>query len=91
LVTGAVPTADIEALIAHGVRRDGRDYKTLSKRPDRDGYQQFLVNLVSSTLGKETCASLSIHFHPAAGGNTTQELGTRESVEYVQARWPGLR
>jgi hypothetical protein len=93
------------------------DYGTFSKRPDRDGYQQFLINLVSSSLGKGACAALSVSFQPlrtkevcvvrvepgssptyfADGqqtrfflrtGNTTQELGTRDSVEYVRARWP---
>jgi hypothetical protein len=56
-----------------GVSDDGQilgleaDYKTLSKRPDRDGYQQFLVNLLSSTMGKETCSFLSISFQPIDG------------------------
>jgi hypothetical protein len=43
------------------------DYATLGKRPDRDGYQQLLVQLVSSTLGKAACANLSISFQPAQG------------------------
>jgi predicted HTH transcriptional regulator len=43
------------------------DYGTLGKRPDRDGYQQFLVQLVSGTLGKNICADLSISFHPVQG------------------------
>ncbi len=93
-----------------------KDYKTLSKRPDRDGYQQFLVNLVSSSMGKDSCACLSVSFQPANGqeicvvrvnrssrpvyiqdgqqtrfyvrtGNATQELGTRESVDYISQRW----
>ncbi len=93
------------------------DYNTLSRRADRDGYQQFLVNLLSAALGKGVCALLSILFQPLKGkevciihvdpghapayvegggqthfylrsSNTTQELGTRESVEYVQTRWP---
>jgi hypothetical protein len=40
------------------------DYATLGRRPDRDGYQQFLVQLVSGTLGKNVCADLSISFLP---------------------------
>jgi hypothetical protein len=40
------------------------DYATLGKRPDRDGYQQFLVQLVSGSLGKNVCADLSISFLP---------------------------
>jgi len=43
------------------------DYRTLGKRPDRDGYQQFIVTLVSTNIGKEACASLSISFHAAEG------------------------
>lgn len=43
------------------------DYKTLSTRPDRDGYQQFLVNLLSSALGKDRCAILSISFTAVEG------------------------
>jgi hypothetical protein len=105
-----------------GLADDGKiigleqDYKTLSKRPDRDGYQQFLVNLVSDAMGKAVCASLSISFHPIEGkeicliraqasptpvyvkdnqqtrfylraGNTTQELSTKESVDYTKTRW----
>lgn len=56
-----------------GVADDGQalglepDYKTLSKRPDRDGYQQSLVQLVSNSLGKNACAELSISFHPLQG------------------------
>ena len=93
------------------------DYGTLSKRQDCDGYQQFLVNLLSASLGKEACAKLSISFASVEGkdvsivkvpkgtkpvyvadgqqtkfylrtGNTTQELTTKESIEYVNSRWP---
>jgi hypothetical protein len=38
------------------------DYETLSKRPDKDGYQQFLVNLISLTMGKVASTSVSIGF-----------------------------
>jgi hypothetical protein len=107
-----------------GVADDGKvvglepDYKTLGKRPDRDGYQQFLITLMSETIGKDQCASLAITFHPVEGkevcairatpgarpvyvkdnqqtrfylrtGNATQELSTKESVDYIKARWPG--
>lgn len=94
-----------------------QDFKTLGKRPDRDGYQQMLVNLVSSSMGKEACSYLSISFHPIDGkevcmvaveqspkpiyvsdsgatrfyirtGNTTQELSTKDTVEYIRNRWP---
>jgi hypothetical protein len=43
------------------------DYATLGKRPDRDGYQQFLVQLVSNALGKGACVDLAISFHPVQG------------------------
>lgn len=93
-----------------------KDYQTLSTRPDRDGYQQFLVNLLSSSLGKDVCASLSIAIQSVDGkdicaiqvprsgnavyvregqlmrffartGNTTQELNTKEAVEYTAKHW----
>lgn len=93
------------------------DFKTLSKRPDRDGYQQFIVSIVSEAIGREFCASLSVSFLPDQGkevclvrveqapvpayvrdgqatrlyvrtGNSTNELGAKESVSYVQTRWP---
>ncbi len=44
------------------------DLKTLGRRPDRDGYQQFLVNLLSVAFGKDVVAGLSISFHAADGG-----------------------
>jgi hypothetical protein len=43
------------------------DYRTLSQRPNQDGYQQFLVNLLSNSLGKVPCSSVSIEF--SAPGN----------------------
>jgi hypothetical protein len=43
------------------------DYATLGKRPDRDGYQQFLVQLISATLGKNVVADLAIEFLPHKG------------------------
>jgi len=57
-----------------GVADDGEvlgldaDYKTLTKLPDSDGYQQFLMTLLSNGVGKvPTSASLSISFHTLAG------------------------
>ena len=38
------------------------DYQTLSTRPNRDGYSQFLISLFSSSFGKDVSASLSITF-----------------------------
>lgn len=40
----------------------GHDFKTLSKHPDRDGYQQFLINLVTKTLGKVAATFVKIGF-----------------------------
>lgn len=39
-----------------------QDYGTLSTRPNQDGYEQFLVNLFSTSFGKDVSASLSISF-----------------------------
>ena len=56
-----------------GVNDDGsivgleNDYKTLGKRPDHDGYQQFLVTLVSNTLGKVACAAVKFEFSDQSG------------------------
>jgi hypothetical protein len=92
------------------------DYKTLHQRPNRDGYQQFLVNLISTTMGKVACSSVKLEFVSCDGadvcivhcapspravyvqdsqhakfylrtGNATQELSTKDSVEYVASRW----
>ena len=40
-----------------------KDYATLHERPDRDGYQQFLVNLYSMSLGRDVGSNISISFH----------------------------
>ncbi len=40
-----------------------KDYATLSARPDRDGYYQFLVNLFSSSFGRDIGGSMSVSFH----------------------------
>ena len=40
-----------------------KDYATLSARPDRDGYYQFLVNLYSSSLGRDIGINVSAAFH----------------------------
>jgi hypothetical protein len=93
-----------------------RDYETLGKRKDRDGYQQFLINLISKTLGKVACSAVKIEFASRDGrdvclvrcspsprpvyvedgnqtkfyvrtGNTTQELTSRDSNDYIDRRW----
>jgi hypothetical protein len=61
------------------------DFRTLSKRPDRDGYQQFLVSLLSTAFGKDVAAGLSISFHPANGG---ERRGMRDSSR--EGRRPSL-
>ncbi|MGH7307070.1 MAG: GmrSD restriction endonuclease domain-containing protein [Candidatus Rokuibacteriota bacterium] len=43
------------------------DYRTLRERSNRDGYQQFLVNLISVTLGKPVFQDLTISFEEANG------------------------
>jgi hypothetical protein len=55
-------------VVVLGVADDGavvgleKDYKTLGKRPDRDGYQQFLVTLISKTVGKVACSAIKFEF-----------------------------
>lgn len=44
-----------------------QDYGTLSSRPNRDGYEQLLVNLLSTSLGKDVSASLTVSFQEVAG------------------------
>jgi hypothetical protein len=55
-------------VVVLGVADDGtvvgleKDYQTLGKRPDRDGYQQFLVTLISKTVGKVACSAIKFEF-----------------------------
>lgn len=55
-----------------GVRDDGtpvglqNDLLSL-RRPDRDGYQQFLIGLVERHMGADACASLHVLFHLVGG------------------------
>jgi hypothetical protein len=46
-----------------------RDYETLGQRKDRDGYQQFLVNLISKTMGKVACSAVTIEFDARDGSD----------------------
>ena len=39
------------------------DYKTLGKKPNRDGYENFLTTLLLDTFGKDCSALLRISFH----------------------------
>jgi len=43
------------------------DYKTLGKRPDRDGYENWLTNLLLDQFGKESSPFIRITFHDMAG------------------------
>ena len=94
-----------------------QDYETLGQRKDRDGYQQFLINLISKTMGKVACSAVKIEFASRDGndvclvrcspsprpvyvddgnqtkfylraGNTTQELSSRDSNDYIGRHWP---
>ncbi len=38
------------------------DYESLSSRPNRDGFEQFLINLFSVSFGKDASASISTSF-----------------------------
>ena len=42
------------------------DYVTLPK-PDRDGFELHLTNLLSSAIGKEQCLNASVSFHEIDG------------------------
>jgi hypothetical protein len=44
-----------------------QDYLTLSTRPNRDGYEQLLMSLFSTSFGKDVSASLSIRFQEIGG------------------------
>jgi hypothetical protein len=44
-----------------------KDFETLSSKPNLDGYQQFLVNLLSAALGKDVSASVSISIKGVGG------------------------
>jgi len=44
-----------------------QDYGTLMRRQDRDGYQQYLVNIISSMLGKEVFGDLEISIREVEG------------------------
>ena len=43
------------------------DYKTLGKRPDRDGYENWLTNLLLNQFGKESSPLIRITFHDMVG------------------------
>ena len=66
---GRLPLLDsVKAIRQQAYRAQAyADYATLGKRPDRDEYQQCLVQVVSSSLGKAACANLAISFHPMQG------------------------
>jgi hypothetical protein len=59
-----------------------QDMKTLGKRQDRDGYQQFLVNLLSSALGRDVFADLEVSFRDS-GGKTVCLITARRSSKPV--------
>jgi hypothetical protein len=44
-----------------------QDYGTLSTRPNRDGYEQLLISLYSTSFGRDVSASLAISFCEIAG------------------------
>jgi hypothetical protein len=94
----------------------GRDFKSLQKRPDRDGFENWLTtDVIRLRLGASTMPHISVSFEDLDGrvicradvepapsptyvdgkrffvrvGNTTQELGIADVVEYVKKRWQG--
>ncbi|HLC15414.1 MAG TPA: ATP-binding protein, partial [Thermodesulfovibrionia bacterium] len=91
------------------------DFQTLKKK-DRDGFEQFIIQLLSNGIGKEFCPYIDLTFQqfdvkcvclinvdasprPAyvqegneakfflRTGNSTQQLNTKEAIEYVGAHW----
>jgi len=50
----------------------GQDYKTLGKRQDRDGYENWLTTLVLDQFGKDSSAFLRISFHNVGGVDVCQ-------------------
>lgn len=48
-----------------------QDYRTL-KRPDRDGFEQFVMGLVKHALGGDVCAHVHVRFHTAEGKDVCQ-------------------
>jgi hypothetical protein len=44
-----------------------RDLKTLSARPNTDGFEQFLRTLIGAAIGKERCATVGVSFPQADG------------------------
>lgn len=61
-----------------GVADDGQvcgldhDYKTLNKKPDRDGYELFLTTLLTNAYGKDAIPSISIKFPQVKGKEICQ-------------------
>ena len=47
------------------------DYRTL-KRPDRDGFEQFVMGLVKHALGGDVCARVHVRFRSANGKDVCQ-------------------
>jgi predicted HTH transcriptional regulator len=43
------------------------DFKTLGKRQDRDGYENFLTTLLLATYGKDSSPLIQITFHSVDG------------------------
>lgn len=44
-----------------------QDYQTLNKRPNADGYEQYLIQVISAQIGKEYCPYVHIGFHKLDG------------------------
>jgi predicted HTH transcriptional regulator len=49
-----------------------QDYKTLGKKQDRDGYENWLTTLLLDQFGKESNAFLRISFHSVDGVEVCQ-------------------
>lgn len=62
-----------------------QDYATLSKRPNKDGYEQFLINLLSTSLGRDLTSEISIQFPQTEGKEVCAvKVGSGHRPVYVQ-------
>jgi hypothetical protein len=61
------------------------DYKTLGKRPDRDGYENWLTNLLLDQFGKESSPLIRITFHDIAGKDVCR-VAVKPSPKAVYVR-----
>lgn len=82
LLIGVTDTGDVAGLRA--------DYQTL-KRRDRDGFQQFLMDLVQSKLGGHVCAEVHVEFCEVRGMDVCRILVERSTEPVYYQEGPAAR